>query len=192
MTRMRPWLLAAACGLSALSAHRARAETPDRYGPRNAVSIHPLVLPASGAAVQYERYVLPPRFSLATGLGYRRGAGGSFQSHTTSAGIELKLWLLDERRFRGLGSQAMVGPFVAGRLDQAWTLVTHRLDDRYVGGQLTLMSSASLGFRLPLANVVELSPSVGVGGRLDIDPQRRLAPLGRVLLRGGLTAGVLF
>src|SRR5207249_9013748 len=48
--------------------------SPSRNGPRNAIAVYPLALLSPGFALEYERFVAPPRVSFASGIGFIRGA----------------------------------------------------------------------------------------------------------------------
>ena len=91
----------------------------DELGPRNALCIDPFSLAAHGVALQYERYVLPRRFSLVLGAGFRSSSRGDYSSWVTTVGVEPRYWLARTERPRHLGKDAMVGPYLSLRFDAA-------------------------------------------------------------------------
>lgn len=167
---------------------------PDRYGPRNTVSVHPLSLSWNGVAIEYERFIAPPNFSLALGAGYRSSASSrsDYASDNWATGVELRYWAWSGARPYGVARKAMVGPYLGAQIDVSWLRMEHRKTQRYVGGNISLSEVASLGWRFAVARRVELTPSFGVGARTDFDPDGRLSPWTRWLVRGSLTLGVLF
>lgn len=174
--------------VSSLSVRARAAEEP---GPRNALSVHPLSLLAHGAALQYERYVAPRRFSLVLGGGFRSSSRGDYGSWVTTVGVEPRWWLAGAWRARQLGKDAMVGPYLGLRFDVAWMAMTNTTRDQWVGGSVGLSEVASFGWRFTIGPI-ELTPSVGLGARSDFDVAGRLAPWTRPVFRFDWTVGWMF
>lgn len=175
-----------------VSADRPAAEiAPRRPAPRNAFSLHVLSLLNSGVALQYERLVAPPRFSLAGSLGYRGSGGSDFDVVEGTAGTEGRYWLWGKDGFSRFDERGMLGPFIGFRFDFGYTNVSQ--GERSVGESLRFAEAVQLGARVAIAHRIEITPSVGMGLRHEVDPSGRLAAWTRFeLIRFGLTAGVLF
>lgn len=176
---------------AAASALSEAARAADEPGPRNALSLHPLSLLAHGAAVQYERYVWPRRFSLVLGGGFRSSSRGDYSSWVTTVGVEPRWWMAGAWRPRQLGKDAMVGPYLGLRVDAAWMTMTNTTRDAWVGGNVGLSTVGSFGWRFTI-NQLELTPSLGLGARSDFDVTGRLAPWTRAVLRFDWTVGWMF
>lgn len=168
----------------------ARAESD---GPKNALSVGPLAFFADGASLQYERYLAPPRYSLAGALGLRSGASGDYSAMTPSAGIEARWWLPGRSAVGAWAGRAMIGPFVSLRLDLSWTVLSDDLQDRTVGSMVDLAETAWFGWRFSLLRKVEWTVQMGAGLRHEIDPDGRIASQTRwTPFAFGTTVGWMF
>lgn len=163
----------------------------DRYGPRNALSLHPWSLFGPGVALQYERYAFPRWVSVATGLGLRASGQGDYRSVTFSTALEGRFWMIGRAPFSTVGDRAMVGPFVGARVDATWTRIWHAADGRAVGNAFEHAETAEVGSRL-VFGPVEATPFLGAGVTTQHDPSGRLAALTGPVLKVGLTLGVMF
>lgn len=182
------------CGAGLLASNGHAAEKPERKlepGPRNALSVHPFSISSHGLAIQYENYLFPRHWSLATGLGFRSSSRGDYSSWVTSVGFEPRYWLWGTDRSTTLGADAMVGPFASLRLDVSWMSMTDTRNDRWAGGNVGVSTVASIGWRFAIGQV-ELTPSFGLGTRSDFDPRGRLAPWTRAVVRFDWTVGYMF
>ena len=165
----------------------ARAAEP----PRNAISIQPLAFASDGVAVQYERF-MRRRWSVVAGPAVRFGAGGDYSSFHAGLGAEVRYWILGEAPLDDWARPAMVGPFVAARLDLSWMTLSNDVQNRTIGSLVTLAEGAWLGYRLTAFEHVELSLLLGGVVRHEIDPAGRLAAYTRPALGFGLTLGWMF
>lgn len=168
------------------------ARSEEREPAKNAIELRPLAVLGRGFGVQYERFVLPPKFSIATGLAVRSAALADFRSFTIAAGSEVRLWLAGRPPFSAVGRGAMVGPYVGFRLDLGWTTLTDRLEDRSIGSTVMISESFTFGFRATLWRFFEITPSTGFVLVHDIDPSGRLASLTHPTMSFGLTWGWMF
>jgi hypothetical protein len=159
--------------------------------PANAVSVPLLAVLDGGLAVQYERFVAPPRVSVATSLGARASGGHDFDTLEGSFGTEPRLWLIGKEPFSRFVGPAMVGPYLGFRLDVGITRVSQ--EGRFCGSSVAIAEALLLGVRFVFVRHVELTPNFGIGVRTEFDPSGRLAAWTRPeLVRFGLAAGVLF
>jgi hypothetical protein len=175
------------------SAPAAAADPPPSApsAPRNAISIALPSLLNSGIALEYERFVGPPRFSFVTGLGIRSSGGRQFDVVESAYGVEGRLWLWGRAPFSRFSERAMIGPYVGARFDYGITRVSS--GGHVLGSGMRFAESLSIGVRVVIAGHVEITPSYGIGLRTEVDPRGRLAPWTRgEILRLGLTAGVMF
>jgi hypothetical protein len=184
-------LLAHALVLVALVAPAiARAEQP-ALPPRNALSLEIPSLFNAGLAIQYERFVLPPIFSVVTGAGMRRSGGDEYDVLDVGFGAEGRFWLLGRAPFSRWDRRAMVGPYLALGLD--FGIVREWHQGHVLGTTMRVGQHGSVGARFAILRRFEITPSLGAGLRTEIDARGRLAPWSRPeLIRLGLTAGVLF
>lgn len=181
--------LLAATGTAA--AQPATAEKPAPAPPRNALSLSLASLSARSLAVEYERALPWPRLSVAFGLGARDSADGDYEAMTVGAGAEGRYWLTGRAaltRMRG----AMVGPYLGLRADISQTTTEDAVAGRTIGRTVTFAGSGSFGYRLAIASRIEVTPSVGIAVRTEVDADGRMAPWTRAALTFGLTCGALF
>jgi hypothetical protein len=163
----------------------------DRHGPRNAVSVHPWSFLGPGVALQYERYAFPRWVSVVSGLGFRTSGQEDFGSFSFSTALEGRLWLIGRAPFTRSGDRAMVGPYLAARVDLTWTRVWHEPDGRTIGTTIEHEEAVLFGYRLALGPV-EASPFVGVGATTQHDTSGRLAAVTNPALKAGLALGIMF
>lgn len=159
---------------------------------RNAVSLHVLSLGARSLSVEYERFVLPPKLSVAAGFGIRDNAGGEYEAMTVAAGAEVRYWFSGRAVWSRLGPGNMAGPYVAGRLDLARTSTRDDVLDESLGSTVTVAESIAAGYRFVAFRRLEITPSLGVSVRTEIDTSGRLSPWTRGAAVAGLTLGWLF
>jgi hypothetical protein len=160
----------------------------DAIGKRNAVMTQPLSFFARGGSLLYERYVSPPDVSLVGMIGARFPALQDYASTTLTAGIEGRYWLLGEDRRRC----AMQGPYLGMRVVFGWTTVTDEMTDRQIGTSIGIDPTLWLGYRFAIAEKLEITPALGLGSRIFIDPGGHLAATSRPTASLGLTAGWMF
>jgi len=164
----------------------------DGPGPRNDIAVEPFSFAARAIALQYERYVLPPRFSLVGGLGLRGAALGDYSSTTYDGIVEWRYWFLGRRPFVACGRGAMAGPYVGFHFDTGYTTLRDRIEDRTVGSQITFTEILGVGYRGTLWRFFEITPSVGLAVVTETDPGGHFAAYTRLTLAFGLTAGWMF
>lgn len=152
----------------------------------NALSVQLVSLLQGGATVQYERFVAPEqRVSFATSIGMRISGGHDYDVIESGYGCEGRFWFL-----KGKG---MAGPFMSLRFDTGLTRVADAGDGRVLGSNLRFAETFNVGVRFVFFERLEITPSVGLGLRTDVDPRGRLSPWTRAeLLRLGLTFGAVF
>ena len=163
--------------------------TAEVSGPRHAASFQLLGALMGSLSVQLERYGESRRVSGAVTAGFRAAAGADYRSTALATGFELRGWLPFPARLRpsGLG-----GPFVGGRFDVQWAELREVEGPRYLGDTFTVSAAAVGGYRQVLLGALELTPSVSLGAKTELDSKGRLAPLPRPVLGLGLTVGAVF
>jgi hypothetical protein len=160
----------------------------DTFGKRNALSTQPLALFARGGSILYERYVAPPDVSVVGMIGARFPALQDYSSTTLTAGLEGRYWLLGQDRRRC----AMEGPYLGVRVVFGWTTVTDEIADRQIGTSIGIDPTLWLGYRFAVADQLEVTPGIGVGTRVFIDPGGHLSATSRATVSLGLTVGWMF
>ena len=170
----------------------ASAAEPERVAiPMNAASLLLPSLTNGGVAVQYERFVAPPRLSIATSMGVRYSGGKDYDVIESGFGGECRVWFDGRAPFTHFTGRAMVGPYLGFRVDFGLTHETY--GGHVAGNAMRVAESVSLGYRFAVASRIEITPSLGAGLRTEIDPRGRLPAWTRgEILRMGVTAGVLF
>jgi hypothetical protein len=167
--------------------------TPPSYpaSPKNAISIQLVSLLNSGVAIQYERFVGPPRVSLAGSVGYRQSGGTDYDVVETTVGTEARIWFIGKDGFSHFADRGMVGPYIGLRVDLGLTRESE--SGRTIGSSIGVAEALQLGARIAIAHRFEVTPSIGTGLRTEFDPKGRLAAWTRQeILRFGVTAGVMF
>lgn len=160
--------------------------------PKNLVSLHLLSLDARSLSLGYERFVQPPKISIAGAAGVRRAASGDYSGWTTSAGVALRYWVTGWAAWSELAPDSMVGLFFAAQLDLARTALSDELTGRSLDSTLTIAEQLTIGYRFGFWGRLEVTPTTGVSWRHDIDLSGRLAPWTRGAVVFGLTVGYLF
>ena len=156
--------------------------------PRNAVSLPLLSLFHAALAIEGEHF-WAPRWSGAVSLGFRSAAGGDFRSVRLATGLEARRWLL-RSPWRWAGPLLTAGPYLGLRADLSWTRLTEA-SGAPIGALTTFSQTLVGGFRVGLADKLEITPSAGFGLHEDLDPREGLlVPKGA--FSGGVTVGVLF
>lgn len=158
----------------------------------NDVAIHPLAFASRGLAGEYERYALPPRFSLAAGLSARSAALGDFGSTTFGTMLEARWWVIATAPFACKHERVMAGPFVGVRFEAEETTVGVRATGRTIGMDYTLYDVALVGYRQSFLDAVELTLWGGLGAVHSLDGTGRLAPSTDARLLVGLSYGWYF
>ena len=74
-------------------------------------------------------------------------------------------------------AHSMVGWFVGGRLGVAFDATHDRADHRWLGNAAELQGTALIGYRIAPWRGLEITPSIGLGVRRDIDLSGRLASI---------------
>jgi hypothetical protein len=159
-------------------------------GPRTAISTQPLAFFARGAALSYER-LLVPRGSAAALAGYRAAAQGDYASSTIHGGLEGRVWIRPSADMR-CDSIAMSGPFLGLRMGVGYTRLVDSMDDRSVGSSVAVSPTLQAGWRFVAWRLVEVTPSIGLGVRADIDPPSGLVSTPRGALAFNLSVGWMF
>ena len=185
---MRAFACAILLGAALLGAAPARADCTGP-GPLNAISVRPLAFFNHGVSAQYERFVAPPRLSLALGPEVRWGAHGDYSATTIGLGLEPRVWLDGRPVFGCLGARAMVGPFLGARVDVALTRVRDEVYDRSIGSLWSIAPAILVGARVNAWNV-EITPSVGLGAQTELGGG--LAFGLRPTIKAGFTVGWMF
>ncbi len=162
----------------------------DSIGPKNAISTEPLALAARGIGLSYERLIGPPIFSVAALVGGRSAALGDYSSLTMSGGLEGRAWA--HVGYRGCGQIAMSGLYLGLRLSAAYTRMSDKTDDHFVGSSVALASMVTLGWRFIAWRLLEVTPSIAGGIRSDVDPQAGLGTSARPAFALGLQVGWVF
>lgn len=157
---------------------------------RHAVSVQPLAFLGDGVALQYENFALPPRLSVAAGLGARWGASGDFTGRTYAIGTELRWWLTGSFFQSGQPARSMVGPYLFGRIDGSTTTV--HMGERSLGSSIDLAETLGAGLRALVFSRVEVTPYLGFGAITSFDTGGRLSPYTRGVVKMGFTVGVMF
>ena len=182
------------CGLVlavSLAPSSARADAGSDGAPTRAVSVHLPALLAAGVAAQYEAMAWYPRMTWAASAGVRATASGDYRSLALNLGGHLRYYFMG-RSWRSRWRGTLLGPFAGVRLDITRTTIRDRIADRDLSASLTIAEYVEVGYRFGLYGRVEITPSVGLGGRTDIDESGFLPATSRPVLTAGLTAGWLF
>ncbi len=153
-----------------------------RSGEDNALSLHLLSLGGRTIAIEYERRLVAPHWSLVGSIGVRQNASGDYSATSQALSVELRYW----RRATLRGAYAGVA------LRLAATQTRDELDDRSLGTMFTIAEGAAIGYRFVPWRGFELTPSAGIALRTELDSSGRLPPWTRGALSAGLTAGWLF
>ena len=157
----------------------------------NAVSIHLPAVGDTGIAMQYERFVLPDRWSLAATVSLRSSASGDYDSWTTAGGLELHYWFRG-RSLRSSLTRSMVGWHAGARLALSRTSLSSEQKNADIGSMISVSGALVGGYRFAMWRRVELTPSLGLGVRTDVDPAGVVPPRTRGVVTLGTTLGWMF
>lgn len=183
-----------ACTLLGGLVGRAAADTEvRRESPRHVVSVPLLSLAgAAGIGVQLEQKLAAPRWSIAVALAARGNAGGDYSSLATTISVEARYWLRGHAVWCDLPARSAVGWFAGARLDMTRVRTRDTIDDRSLGSSLGFAEALTLGYRFAVKRRVEITPSIGLGVKSEVDTSGRLPSWTRGDGRIGLTLGWLF
>lgn len=145
----------------------------------------------AGLQGQYERQ-FRPRWSWIAGGGLRFNARGDYGSSTLAAGGEARFWLRGKALWSRAPQRSIIGWYVGGRLDLAWTRTVDEVDDRTIGNDLSVAITGTLGYRLLVRNRVEMTSMFGLGVTEEVDLRGRLPAYARPTIRFGFTVGYMF
>lgn len=146
----------------------------------------------AGAHAQYERLTAARRWSWIAGGGLRFNAGGDYGSSTLAAGGELRYWFKGTTLWATTAPRSMVGIYLGGRVDLAWTHTRDTYSGRAIGDNLAIAATLTCGYRFLIRQRVELTPMVGLGTTREIDLRGRLPSWRRGTARVGMTVGYMF
>jgi len=181
---------AAVFGLAGIAAAEPAVE---RTAPRHVVSLPLLSLSgAGGIGVQLEQQLDRPRWSVAVGLAVRSNAGGDYSSLATTLSAEARYWLKGRAVWCDLPARSPVGWFVGARLDVTRTRTRDDVEDRALGSSLSFAETATFGYRFAVKRRLEITPSLGLGAKTEVDTSGRLPSWTRAEARIGLAVGWFF
>jgi hypothetical protein len=159
----------------------------------NAVSISiPAVDGGRGLGASYERWLPERRISVAAIGQIRQTATGDYGAASVGIGGEVRWYWRANAWLSRLPAGSMVGWFVGGRIELALGATHDRVEDRWLGESLDIGTSGLIGYRIAPWRHLEITPSLGVGARRQIDLSGRLPSYNRGTLFAGLSVGWLF
>ncbi len=141
-------------------------------------------LEARALAVDVERDLPAQRLSVVGGLALRAAARGDFTSSTVTVAVEARRWLKRRAIWTRQPRGAMVGWYLGARLDGSEVRLRDEVMDT-ASDQLVIAVSGLVGYRIAPWRGLEVTPSLGLSWRAEIDLEGRL-PVAR---RGGITFG---
>jgi hypothetical protein len=162
---------------------------------KRSASLHLPSLAVRGLSGQFEHYTFAKhRMSLsATGSMRLNARLGDYSSYSYGAGAELRYWFTGRPIWSSsLAPGAMAGPYVGGRLDLMHTRVKDEVDNRTIGGAVTIAESLAFGYRFVWRDRIEMTPSLEISVRTETDTSDRLGAWTRVTLGFGWTLGYMF
>lgn len=163
----------------------------DDAAPTRALSVHVPALASAGLSGQYEAMAWRPSLTWAASAGVRTSAAGDYRSWTLNVGGEIRYYFTGTA-WRSRWRASLIGPFAGIRLDIARTATRDEQEGRALPGQITVAEYAQVGYRFALWGRVEVTPSIGLGVRTDIDQSGFLPAATRGVLTSGLTVGWLW
>jgi hypothetical protein len=161
----------------------------------NAISLSiPAVDGMRGIGGQYERWFPERRLSLSGLAQLRQTATGDYGAFSVGIGGEARWYWRAHRDpwLSKLPNGSMVGWFLGARLEVALGATHDRVDDRWLGESLDIGTSGLIGYRIAPWRHVEITPSIGLGARRQIDLSGRLPSYNRGTGFAGLSVGWLF
>jgi hypothetical protein len=160
---------------------------------RNAVSLPLLSMKGfAGIGVQYERFALPDRWSLAGSVAARSNVGGDYDSLGLGIGIEARYWLKGKTLWAKLPTRSMVGWYLGARVDVGWTRTVDEVRDSTVGSGLAIAETGFIGYRFVIRDRVEITPALGISVRTELDLHGRLPAWTRGGMAGAVTVGWMY
>ena len=145
-----------------------------------------------GLQVQYEHWRPRPRLGIAVSAQYREGATGDYTSLAGGVGAEVRWYWRADAWLSTQPAGSMVGWFVGGRVDVLIEHTRDDVDDRGIGSTLELGATLRMGYRIAPWRGLEITPSVGPTGRVDLALSGRTPAWTRVGISGGLSLGWMF
>jgi len=159
----------------------------------NAVSISvPAIDGLRGIGASYERWFPARRISLAAIGQLRQTATGDYGALSVGVGGEARWYWRADAWLSKLPAGSMVGWFLGARLEVAFGATHDRIDDRWLGESLDVGTSGLVGYRIAPWRHVEITPSIGLGMRRQVDLSGRLPAYSRGTAFAGLSVGWLF
>lgn len=140
----------------------------------------------------YERWFPAPRISLGMSAQLRQSAAGDFTGITSGVGGELRWYWRASAWRSSQPAGSMVGWFVGGRIDVAVGATRDAVDDRWLGTALSLSGTGHAGYRVAPWRGLELTPTVGLVLRRELDVSGRLPGWTRGGIAAGLAIGWMF
>lgn len=177
--------------LAAASAQHGVVEEPDL----NAVSLSiPAVDGLRGIGATYERFLPRYKISVAGLADIRQTATGDYGAVSAGIGGELRWYWRAHRKawLSRLPAGSMAGWFLGTRLEIAFGATHDRVDDRWLGESLDIGASGLVGYRIAPWRKLEITPTLGLGQRYQIDLSGRLPSYRRGTAFVGLSVGWLF
>ncbi len=147
---------------------------------------------ASGVQAGYERFMPERKLGLGVSLQMRRAAVGDYTGMRYGVGVEGRWYWRGDAWLSTLPAGNMVGWFVGARFDVALDATHDDVMDRSLGTTLELGGAGSIGYRIAPWRGLEITPSVALTRRWDIDLSGRLPAWGRGGIAAGLSVGWLF
>ena len=161
----------------------------------NAVSISiPAVDGLRGVGASYERFLPERKLSIAGLADIRQTATGDYGAVSAGVGGEVRWYWRSNRKawLSKLPAGSMAGWFLGARLEAAFGATHDRVDDRWIGESLDIGVSGLVGYRIAPWRKLEITPTLGIGGRHQIDLSGRLPSYNRKTAFAGLSVGWLF
>ena len=159
----------------------------------NAITISvPAIDGLRGIGASYERWFPDHEISIAALGQFRQTATGDYGGYSLGAGGEVRWYWRADAWLSTLPKGSMVGWFLGARLELALGATRDRVEDRWIGESLDVGTSGLIGYRIAPWQHVEITPSVGLGARRQIDLSGRLPSYNRGTAFAGLEIGWLF
>lgn len=165
----------------------------DEAPARNAVSLPLFSMKGfGGIGVQYERFALPDRWSLAGSVAARSNVGGDYDSLGLGLGFEARYWLKGRTLWAKLPARSMVGWYLGARIDVGWTRTVDEVRDSTVGSGLAIAETGFIGYRFVIKERVEITPALGISVRTELDLHGRLPAWTRGGMATAITVGWMY
>lgn len=169
-------------------------EPPAPAVPLNDVSIAlPSLDGLRGVAVGYERFLPARRLGLGASVQLREAAVGDYTGVRAGVGAEVRWYFRTADPWLSIQPRgAMAGWFVGGRLDVAIDGTRDAVADRWLGTMLGIGATGLVGYRIAPWRGLEITPSLGLAWRHEIDVSGRLPSWSRGSVAAGLSVGWMF